>query len=302
MNNGQGTKGRGDPNKKIFIGGVPRTVSDEEYREYFSSFGDLDDCILMRDSAGICRGFGFVTYKEQSAYDNVFETELQLRGVKLEQKKAVPSRDVQEKESDVKVFIGGLATTVDKQALDDYFCQFGEIQDSIVMVDAASGKSRGFGFVTFADTSSVDELMNNPRFELCGKEVQCKRAQPAASLNRMRSRGRQGRQGGGYGGSYGRSSYKSPSFDPGYGRGFRDGDVYGQGKQFAGEHPGRWSPYERGVEIRERDPWSDRQGGSWRAQVSNEYNASGYKSNIRDRYVSRGRGAGYGGRGRFGAY
>jgi len=200
------TKGRGDPNKKIFIGGVPRTVADDEYREYFGSFGELDDCILMRDSEGICRGFGFVTYREQSSYDKVMEAQLQLRGRPLEQKKAVPRKDGEGPggTGQVKVFIGGLPPEVNKALLDEHFGNFGEIIDSVVMMDPQTRNSRGFGFVTFRDPSSVDELMKTPRFELCGKMVQCKRAQPQTAMGRGRGGGGGRFSGGRFGGDMGR--------------------------------------------------------------------------------------------------
>jgi len=229
QNGRQGTRGtgggnqagRGDPNKKIFIGGVPRTVTDDEFREYFRSFGELDDCILMRDSGGTCRGFGFVTYQGQSVYDDVLQAQLQLRGKKLEPKKAVPSNEIKDdNKSEVKVFIGGLASDVDKSKLDDYFIKYGQIVDSVVMMDGASGKSRGFGFITFANSASVVELMKNPTFMFCGREIQCKRAQPAATLNRLNrirdDRPRYGQRGGrGYGnysGSRSTGGLRTPSY------------------------------------------------------------------------------------------
>merc|ERR1719320_1202272 len=66
----------------------------------------------MRDSEGVCRGFGFVTYRDQSAYDAVFQAELQLRGSRLDARKAVPMNEVNEQKSGVKVFIGGLVPDV----------------------------------------------------------------------------------------------------------------------------------------------------------------------------------------------
>jgi len=186
---------KGDPNLKLFIGGVPRTVADDEYFEYFSSFGELDDCILMRDQAGVCRGFGFVTYRNQEGYDKAMGAELQIRGRNLEQKKAVPQHAIKEKCQGVKVFLGGLSREVTKEKIDEYFSRFGQVVESVVMKDLMTGVSRGFGFVTFKDPASVDELMENPSFEFHGKNIQCKRAQSAAALNRM-GRGRNGYRGG----------------------------------------------------------------------------------------------------------
>lgn len=50
---------------KIFLGGISAATTQETVYEYFSSFGELDDCVVMQDRAtGKSRGFGFVTYKD----------------------------------------------------------------------------------------------------------------------------------------------------------------------------------------------------------------------------------------------
>eukprot|EP00425_Heterocapsa_triquetra_P027849 CAMPEP_0195109268 /NCGR_PEP_ID=MMETSP0448-20130528/89011_1 /TAXON_ID=66468 /ORGANISM="Heterocapsa triquestra, Strain CCMP 448" /LENGTH=56 /DNA_ID=CAMNT_0040145879 /DNA_START=9 /DNA_END=176 /DNA_ORIENTATION=+ len=50
----------------------------------------------------------------------------------------------------MKVFVGGLAQHTTKETLNAYFGQFGPA-DSFIMMDKASGRSRGFGFVNFSD-------------------------------------------------------------------------------------------------------------------------------------------------------
>jgi len=282
---GAGSVGTGEQSKKIFIGGVPRTVADDEFSEYFRSFGAVTDCILMRDTAGVCRGFGFVTYREQSSYDAVFQAELQLRGSKLDARKAVPMNEVRENKSGVKVFIGGLVPEVDKQQLQDFFSQYGPIEDAIVMMDSATGKSRGFGFVTFLNSSSVEELLVNPKFQFCGKQIECKRAQPSATLNRIRrSRGgaRGGRGRGGYGGQFGGGGgYRQPRFAP---YGYQPQTPgFGQ-NQYQGGQPGNW------VE-RQGDPWMSGAGGAPAPAVA-------YSSKM----AYGGGNSGYGGRGRYGPY
>jgi len=172
-----------DSNLKIFIGGVPRNVSDEEFSEYFQSLGSIKTCTLMRDGMGMSRGFGFVVCEDQSTYDQIFRTQLLLKGKRLEQKKAVPQGQVVEtSESNVKLFIGGLGPRIDKLQLRDFFSKFGEVCDSVVILDSATGKSRGFGFLTFLRESSADEVLKDSHFELGGRMVQCKRAQPRGAL------------------------------------------------------------------------------------------------------------------------
>lgn len=40
-----------------------------------------------------------------------------------------------------------------------YFSKYGEITDSVIMLDKVSGRPRGFGFVTFADAEVADKVL-----------------------------------------------------------------------------------------------------------------------------------------------
>lgn len=40
-----------------------------------------------------------------------------------------------------------------------YFEKYGEIIDSVIMKDRQTGRPRGFGFITYADPSVVDQVM-----------------------------------------------------------------------------------------------------------------------------------------------
>ncbi|XP_024014911.1 glycine-rich RNA-binding protein 4, mitochondrial [Eutrema salsugineum] len=50
-----------------------------------------------------------------------------------------------------KLFIGGLSWSVDEQSLKDAFSSFGEVSEVRIAYDKESGRSRGFGFVDFAE-------------------------------------------------------------------------------------------------------------------------------------------------------
>ena len=50
------------------------------------------------------------------------------------------------------------------ESLKDYFSQFGEVQECTVMRDAATGRSRGFGFLTFKDPKTVNTVMVKEHF------------------------------------------------------------------------------------------------------------------------------------------
>lgn len=56
------------------------------------------------------------------------------------------------------------------ESLREYFSQFGEVQECTVMRDSATGRSRGFGFLTFKDPKTVNTVMVKEHY-LDGKIV-----------------------------------------------------------------------------------------------------------------------------------
>lgn len=58
-----------------------------------------------------------------------------------------------------KIFVGGLGKQVTNENFHQYFEQFGDIIDSIVMIDKETGRHRGFGFVTFADSDVARKVL-----------------------------------------------------------------------------------------------------------------------------------------------
>lgn len=77
-----------------------------------------------------------------------------------------------------KVFIGGLSYKTDDDALKAYFSKYGDLVDHVVMKDGQTGRSRGFGFVTYSNSTMVDELMKNRPHIIDGRQVEPKRATP----------------------------------------------------------------------------------------------------------------------------
>lgn len=66
---GGGGFGRGptfSDSKKIFVGGLAPTVTEQDFRRYFQEFGRTTDAVVMMDrDTQRSRGFGFVTFEEE---------------------------------------------------------------------------------------------------------------------------------------------------------------------------------------------------------------------------------------------
>ncbi|KAI3913812.1 hypothetical protein MKW92_051317, partial [Papaver armeniacum] len=86
-------------------------------------------------------------------------------------------------------FVGGLAWATDDQGLEKAFSTYGEILDSKIINDRETGRSRGFGFVTFANEQAMKDAIEGMNGqELDGRTITVNEAQS-----------RSGGGGGGYG-------------------------------------------------------------------------------------------------------
>ena len=78
-----------------------------------------------------------------------------------------------------KLFVGSLPWGVDDAKLQDLFSKFREITKAVVLQDKMTGRSRGFGFVEFADDSAADaavQKMNNA--DVDGRKIVVNEARP----------------------------------------------------------------------------------------------------------------------------
>ena len=60
--------------KKIFLGGLAPTVKEDDLMQYFSTFGQVDQAIVMKDRyTKKSRGFGFVVFVQDETVDKVMQ-------------------------------------------------------------------------------------------------------------------------------------------------------------------------------------------------------------------------------------
>uniref|UniRef100_A0A1D1XK76 RNA-binding protein Musashi Rbp6 n=1 Tax=Anthurium amnicola TaxID=1678845 RepID=A0A1D1XK76_9ARAE len=78
--------------KKIFVGGLPSSVTETDFKRYFEQFGSITDAVVMYDhNTQRPRGFGFITYGSEDAVDKALvKTFHELNGKMVEVKRAVP--------------------------------------------------------------------------------------------------------------------------------------------------------------------------------------------------------------------
>ncbi|KAK1414457.1 hypothetical protein QVD17_30201 [Tagetes erecta] len=123
-------------------------------------------------------------------------------------------------------FVGGLAWATTDRSLEEAFSQYGEIIDSKIINDRETGRSRGFGFVTFKEEQALRDAIEGMNGQsLDGRNITVNEAQ-SRSGGGGGGGGRREGGGGGYGGG-GRREGGYGGGGGGYGR--REGGYGGGG-------------------------------------------------------------------------
>ncbi len=76
-----------------------------------------------------------------------------------------------------KLFVGGLSWDTDSEGLERAFSVYGEIEEAKVITDRETGRSRGFGFVTFTEADAAEKAKELNGTELDGRTIRVDNAQ-----------------------------------------------------------------------------------------------------------------------------
>ncbi|XP_059625368.1 probable RNA-binding protein ARP1 [Cornus florida] len=84
-----------------------------------------------------------------------------------------------------KVFVGGLAWETPRELLRDHFHKYGDILEAVIIFDKATGRSKGYGFVTFKDAEAAKKACEDAAPVINGRRANCNLASLGA--RRLRS-------------------------------------------------------------------------------------------------------------------
>uniref|UniRef100_A0A2K5EW31 DAZ-associated protein 1 n=1 Tax=Aotus nancymaae TaxID=37293 RepID=A0A2K5EW31_AOTNA len=184
--------------RKLFVGGLDWSTTQETLRSYFSQYGEVVDCVIMKDkTTNQSRGFGFVKFKDPNCVGTVLASRPHtLDGRNIDPKPCTP-RGMQpertrpkegwqkgprsDNSKSNKIFVGGIPHNCGETELREYFKKFGVVTEVVMIYDAEKQRPRGFGFITFEDEQSVDQAVNMHFHDIMGKKVEVKRAEPRDS-------------------------------------------------------------------------------------------------------------------------
>jgi RNA recognition motif-containing protein len=141
-----------------------------------------------------------------------------------------------------RIYVGNLPYNTDNQQLAQLFSAFGDVLDAAVIMDRATGQSKGFGFVEMSDDAQAHNAIQALNGTMVGnRTIRVNEAQPRAE------RGGGGYGGGGYGGGgYGGGRGDRGGDRGGYGGGGYGGGSYGGGRGRGGYDDGGYDAGSRG--------------------------------------------------------
>ncbi|XP_042386215.1 probable RNA-binding protein ARP1 isoform X1 [Zingiber officinale] len=72
-----------------------------------------------------------------------------------------------------KVFVGGLAWETREAALREHFGRFGDILEAVIISDKITGRSKGYGFVTFKEAEAAKRACEDATPVIDGRRANC---------------------------------------------------------------------------------------------------------------------------------
>ncbi|KAH9623779.1 hypothetical protein KSS87_016991 [Heliosperma pusillum] len=162
------------PDLKLFVGNLPFNVDSSELAGLFGNAGTVEMVEVIYDKmTGRSRGFGFVT---MSSAEEVKAAEEQFNGYELDGRplrvNAGPPPPKREDgfgprsggrsfDNNNRLHVSNLSWEVDDSALKSLFSEQGNVVDAKVIFDRDSGRSRGFGFVTYGSADEVNSAIES---------------------------------------------------------------------------------------------------------------------------------------------
>ncbi|KAK1157322.1 TAR DNA-binding protein 43-like isoform X1 [Acipenser oxyrinchus oxyrinchus] len=143
----------------LIVLGLPWKTSEQDLKEYFSTFGEVIMVQVKRDlKTGNSKGFGFVRFTDYETQGKVMSQRHMIDGrwcdCKLPNSKQSPDEPLRCR----KVFVGRCTEDMSAEELRQFFMQYGEVTDVFI-----PKPFRAFAFVTFADDQVAQSL--------CGEDL-----------------------------------------------------------------------------------------------------------------------------------
>lgn len=167
--------------RSVYVGNIHPQVTNALLQEVFSSTGPLEGCKLIKKDKS---SYGFVDYfdRRSAALAIVTLNGRQIFGQPIKVNWAYASSQREDTSGHFNVFVGDLSPEVTDATLFACFSVFPTCSDARVMWDQKTGRSRGFGFVSFRNQEDAQSAINDLNGKWLGnRQIRCNWAAKGAT-------------------------------------------------------------------------------------------------------------------------
>ncbi|CAL9167017.1 unnamed protein product [Musa hybrid cultivar] len=174
--------------RSVYVGNIHPNVTESLLAEVFQSFGPLEGCKLIRKEKS---SFGFVDYHDRRsaalAIMSLHGRQLYGQAIKVNWAYASGQRE-DTSAGHFHIFVGDLSSEVTDATLFACFSVYSSCSDARVMWDNKTGRSRGFGFVSFRDQQDAQNAINDMTGKWLGsRQIRCNWATKTTGEDKQQS-------------------------------------------------------------------------------------------------------------------
>ncbi|WOH02880.1 hypothetical protein DCAR_0522270 [Daucus carota subsp. sativus] len=174
----QGSGGTSE-NQTIWVGDLHNWMDEDYLRNCFASTGEVASIKVIRNKqTGFSEGYGFVEFLSHAAAEKVLQSYTCIPMPNTDQ----PFRlnwatfSMGDKRSnngsDLSIFVGDLASDVTDTLLHETFAsKYPSVKAAKVVIDANTGRSKGYGFVRFGDDNERSQAMTEMNGAYCSSRA-----------------------------------------------------------------------------------------------------------------------------------
>lgn len=167
--------------RSVYVGNIHPQVTEPLLQEVFSSTGPIEGCKLIRKEKS---SYGFVDYfdRRSAALSIVTLNGRHLFGQPIKVNWAYASSQREDTSGHFNIFVGDLSPEVTDATLFACFSVYSSCSDARVMWDQKTGRSRGFGFVSFRNQQDAQSAINDLNGKWLGsRQIRCNWAAKGAN-------------------------------------------------------------------------------------------------------------------------
>ncbi|KAK8827011.1 hypothetical protein WA577_007512 [Blastocystis sp. JDR] len=184
---------------KLFAFDMSFNVTEAMLKDAFSPFGNIVDLkVLMHEGSNKPKGCGFIVYDNPLSVLKAFQHAIVIDGRPVQMKYAAaqdnaphfrkdeaPKAQEEKVPKDArKIHVSGFPLTWTNEDVEQFFSQYGPLEEAFICYEKGTRKSRGFGFVTFVNKKDFDKCLETPRKQGDGFEVVCAKVSLTVSDDR----------------------------------------------------------------------------------------------------------------------